>query len=112
MAVYEKNGLLTYKDGNGNKNLLYPVTKLECVDGAEVLAETSYVDAEVAKKADASHSHSNYASTVETTGSGNAITAITQSGNTITATKGATFATSDHEHDAITTAQIDALFEE
>ena len=43
-----------------------------------------------------SHSHSNYASTVSTTGSGNAITAISQSGNTITATKGSTFSLSNH----------------
>ena len=53
-----------------------------------------------AGKADSGHTHSNYASTVTTTGSGNAITAISQSGNTITATKGASFATSDHTHSA------------
>ena len=41
------------------------------------------------------HEHTNYASTVTTTGTGNAITVISQSGNTITATKGATFATLD-----------------
>ena len=44
------------------------------------------------------HTHSNYASSVTTTGSGNAITAISQSGNTITATKGNTFALSNHTH--------------
>ena len=92
MAVYEKNGLLTYKEGN-DKTLLYPITKLECVDGAEDLAEKTYVDTEVAKKADASHTHSNYASTVTTTGSGNAVTAVSQSGNEITVTKGSTFLT-------------------
>lgn len=48
-----------------------------------------------------SHSHSNYASTVSTTGSGNAITAISQSGNTITATKGSTFSLSNHTHSYI-----------
>lgn len=37
MAVYEKNALLTGKDDAGNKNLFYPITKLECVDGAEEL---------------------------------------------------------------------------
>jgi len=42
---------------------------------------------------DDSHNHSNYAKEVKITGSGNAITAISQSGNTITATKGATFLT-------------------
>lgn len=35
MAVLEKNGLLTYKDTAGNKTLLYPITKKECVDGME-----------------------------------------------------------------------------
>lgn len=37
MAVSEKNMLLTGKDSAGNKVLLYPVTKLECVDGADEL---------------------------------------------------------------------------
>lgn len=37
MAVYEKNALLTGKDEAGNKNLIYPITKLDCVDGAEDL---------------------------------------------------------------------------
>lgn len=41
--------------------------------------------------ATASHTHSNYASTVTTTGSGNAVTAVSQSGNTITVTKGTSF---------------------
>lgn len=37
MAVSEKNMLLTGKDSAGNNVLLYPVTKLECVDGADEL---------------------------------------------------------------------------
>lgn len=37
MAVYEKNTLLMCRDADGNKYLLYPITKLECVDGAEDL---------------------------------------------------------------------------
>lgn len=37
------------------------------------------------------HTHSNFASTITTTGSGNAITALSISGNTITATKGTSF---------------------
>ncbi len=45
----------------------------------------------------ADHSHSNYASSVKTTGTGNAITTITQSGNEITATKGSTFLTSHQD---------------
>lgn len=41
MAVIEKNVLLTGKDADGNKTLNYPITKLECVDGAEDLATLS-----------------------------------------------------------------------
>lgn len=48
---------------------------------------------EVDGKSDTSHTHEIYASTVQTTGSGNAITSITQDGNTITAVKGSTFLT-------------------
>ena len=51
------------------------------------------------------HTHDSYASTVTTTGSGNAVTAISQSGNTITATKGATFSTTDHTHSYIPTSE-------
>ena len=35
MATTESNGLMTYVDKDGNKILMYPVTKLELVDGAE-----------------------------------------------------------------------------
>lgn len=45
------------------------------------------------------HTHNNYASTVNITGSGNAITSLSQAGNVITATKGTTFLTA---HPAIT----------
>lgn len=37
MAVYEQSALLRCKDENGNEYLLYPITKLDCVDGAEDL---------------------------------------------------------------------------
>ena len=37
MAVYEKSSLLMCRDAQGNKYLLYPITKLDCVDGAEDL---------------------------------------------------------------------------
>lgn len=37
MAVYEKNALLTHKDEAGDKHLIYPITRLDCVDGAEDL---------------------------------------------------------------------------
>lgn len=37
MAVHENPVLLTLKDAEGNKHLLYPVTTLDCVDGAENL---------------------------------------------------------------------------
>lgn len=35
MAVYEKDGLMTYKDGAGNTFLLYPITRADNVDGFE-----------------------------------------------------------------------------
>ena len=35
MAVTENMGVMTYIDTNGNKYILYPVTKAECVDGLE-----------------------------------------------------------------------------
>lgn len=37
MAVYEKSALLQCKDAAGNVYLLYPITTLDCVDGAEDL---------------------------------------------------------------------------
>ena len=37
MAVNEYNALLTQKDAAGNKSLIYPITKLDNVDGAEDL---------------------------------------------------------------------------
>lgn len=37
MAVYEQTTLLRCKDENGNEYLLYPITRLDCVDGAEDL---------------------------------------------------------------------------
>lgn len=58
----------------------------------------SKLKALLANKSDIGHTHSNYASTVTTTGSGNAITSISQSGNTITATKDSSFASSSHTH--------------
>lgn len=68
-------------------------TELNYVDGV-----TSNIQSQLDSKAASGHTHSNYASTVSTTGSGNAITAISQSGNTITATKGSTFSLSNHTH--------------
>lgn len=35
MTTYEKEGKLTYKDEVGDKHLLYPKTKIHCVDGLE-----------------------------------------------------------------------------
>lgn len=35
MSTTEQNGLMTYVDESGNKTLLYPITKSECVDGLE-----------------------------------------------------------------------------
>lgn len=48
MATYEKNVLLMSKDRDGNKNILYPITRVECVDGVEEA---------LAQKADADHTH-------------------------------------------------------
>lgn len=56
-------------------------------------AKTVNITPSVIGAATSSHTHSDYASTVTTTGTGNAITAISQNGNTITATKGSTFLT-------------------
>lgn len=61
--------------------------------------QNKVINSALAGKSDTSHTHSNYASTVSTTGNGNAITAISQSGNTIKATKGSTFLTA---HPSIT----------
>lgn len=63
------------------------------LSAAQGVALKALIDELVDDKANSDHTHSNYASTVTTTGSGNAITSISQSGNTITATKGATFLT-------------------
>ena len=37
MAVVEKDVLIRCKDAEGNTYLLYPITRLDCVDGAEDL---------------------------------------------------------------------------
>ena len=78
---------------------------------ANVTIATSGLGTAATKSADtfatADHKHSNYASSVETTGTGNAITTIAQSGNKITATKGTTFLTS---HQAVTTSNPTATF--
>ena len=39
MATYEHNGVLSYKDKDGDKHILYPVTKKDCVDGMEDVDE-------------------------------------------------------------------------
>lgn len=70
------------------------VTKAHTHSNKAVLDSISADDIEAwDAKASATHSHNNYASSITTSGSGNAITAISQSGNVITATKGATFLT-------------------
>lgn len=53
------------------------------------------VHEELNNKANAIHTHDNYAAKVKVTGAGNAITAISQSGDTITATKSVTFLTDE-----------------
>lgn len=37
MAIIEQSVLLRCKDENGNEYLLYPITRIDCVDGAEDL---------------------------------------------------------------------------
>lgn len=39
MATTEQNGLLTYVDAAGNKNLLYPITRAKLVDGLEEMLD-------------------------------------------------------------------------
>lgn len=41
MATIEANGLLTVKDRAGNLYIIYPITKLENIDGLEVATTTS-----------------------------------------------------------------------
>ena len=41
MATMEANGLLTVKDSAGNLYIIYPITKLENIDGLEVATATS-----------------------------------------------------------------------
>lgn len=41
MATIETNGLLTVKDHAGNLYIIYPITKLENIDGLEVATATS-----------------------------------------------------------------------
>lgn len=59
------------------------------------------INTKLNSKSNTDHTHSNYASTITTTGTGNAVTSISQSGNTITATKGSTFSLSNHTHSYI-----------
>ena len=68
---------------------------------SHTVANVTGLQAALDGKSQASHTHSNYASAVTVTGSGNAVTAVSQSGNTITATKGSTFLTA---HPAVTMA--------
>ena len=49
------------------------------------------INTKLNSKSNTDHTHSNYASTITTTGTGNAVTSISQNGNTITVTKGATY---------------------
>ncbi len=41
MATNEVNGLLTVKDSNGNLYIVYPITKLENIDGLEMATAIS-----------------------------------------------------------------------
>lgn len=45
MAVYESPVLLTSKDGTGNKCLIYPITRADCVDGLDELVDEKIAEA-------------------------------------------------------------------
>lgn len=53
MAVYEKDALLVRKDAEGNKHLIYPITRLDNVDGAESLLQFAEQDLADEEKAQA-----------------------------------------------------------
>lgn len=110
---YADDILKTHKDQKNPHNITlstFEVTatkdELNILDGITATTQelnyingvTSNIQIQLNSKAAANHTHSNYASSITTSGSGNAITAISQSGNTITATKGNTFALSNHTH--------------
>ena len=85
MAVYEQNVLLTNKDADGNKSLLFPITLLDNVDGAEdllhydkaqELTETQQTQVrDNIGAAAAYHEHPVLTSAVTATGDGEAYTA-------------------------------------
>ena len=87
MATYEKNVLLTSKDESGNLNLLFPVTRLACVDGAEELVSfgeaQALTDDQMAQAranigaVAANHKHL-YGEAVKTEGDGAAYTATVE----------------------------------
>lgn len=41
MATIEKNSLISFKDESGDRVLVYPITKAECVEGLAEIAEHS-----------------------------------------------------------------------
>ena len=59
MATTEHNGLMVYKDENGNMRVLYPVTKADLVDGLDELfdAQTEATDTKLAGKSNTGHTH-------------------------------------------------------
>ena len=88
MAVYEQNVLLTNKDADGNKSLLFPITRLDNVDGAEdllhydsaqELTETQQTQVrDNIGAAAAYHEHPVLTSAVTATGDGEAYTATVE----------------------------------
>lgn len=105
--IYEQlpNGYIANALDNIKSNLTFDNTPTQNssnpVTSGGLYTKFKEIQTAVDTKAASSHMHSNYASTLTTTGSGNAITAISQSGNTITATKGSTFLTA---HPTISTS--------
>lgn len=102
------NSAISGKSDTGHKHAISDVTDLQ--------GQLSSINSAISGKSDTNHSHDNYASSVETTGTGNVIASISQSGNKITATKGNITpssigaAESSHNHNTVyyTKSEVDA----
>lgn len=109
MSVYEQSMLLRCKDENGNSYLLYPITQLDCVDGAEDLVHfdkeqelTAVQKAQVLKNigglcAPTSAQVNKFLKVSAVDGSGNvtAVTAVEMTGSTPDSTSGFKMVVSD-----------------
>lgn len=94
-TTFSNSGVRAINSGSANGTISVNTNGTEADVAVKGLGTAAY-EAKTAF-ALASHSHSNYVSSVKTTGTGNAITTITQNGSEITATKGSTFLTSHQD---------------